>query len=201
MAGEEQIVPVVGPLSTSVTGLKLFMKTIIDSKPWLTDPILVPMPWRDAKVVVDEGKKIKVGVMRWDGAVMPHPPVLRAMDELVAKLEASEKYEVIKWTGLDHAEAWEILVRPPFFLNPLQIHIATISQTNGSFIQSSIYFADGSAEELEAMRLTNEPILPLSNFILNQPTVHELSVHEVWSWAIKRDRYIIVVPPCGEMWM
>ena len=33
MAGNEQIVPVLGPLSTSLDGLKLFMKTIIDAEP------------------------------------------------------------------------------------------------------------------------------------------------------------------------
>lgn len=33
MAGEEQIVAVLGPLSTSLEGVKLFMKTIIDAKP------------------------------------------------------------------------------------------------------------------------------------------------------------------------
>ena len=33
MAGEEQIVAVLGPLSTSLDGLKLFMKTVINAKP------------------------------------------------------------------------------------------------------------------------------------------------------------------------
>lgn len=49
MLGEEQIVPVVGPLSTSLEGVKIFMKALIDQKPWLYDPMLVPMPWKDSK--------------------------------------------------------------------------------------------------------------------------------------------------------
>lgn len=49
MLGEEQIVPVVGPLSTSLEGIKIFMKTLIDQKPWLYEPTLVPMPWKDSK--------------------------------------------------------------------------------------------------------------------------------------------------------
>jgi amidase len=49
MLGQEQIVPVVGPLSTSLEGIKIFMKTLIDQKPWLYEPSLVPMPWKDSK--------------------------------------------------------------------------------------------------------------------------------------------------------
>jgi amidase len=47
MDGQEQIVPVVGPLSTSLEGIKIFMKTLIDQKPWLYEPSLVPVPWQD----------------------------------------------------------------------------------------------------------------------------------------------------------
>ena len=46
MTGQEQIVPVIGPLSTSLEGIKIFMKTLINQKPWLYEPSLVPMPWR-----------------------------------------------------------------------------------------------------------------------------------------------------------
>ena len=48
MLGQEQIVPVIGPLSTSLEGIKIFMKTLIDQKPWLYEPSLVPMPWRES---------------------------------------------------------------------------------------------------------------------------------------------------------
>lgn len=47
MFGQEQIVPVIGPLSTSLEGIKIFMKTLIDQKPWLYEPSLVPIPWRE----------------------------------------------------------------------------------------------------------------------------------------------------------
>lgn len=48
MDGQEQIVPVVGPLSTSLEGIKIFMKTLIDQKPWLYEPSLIPLPWQDS---------------------------------------------------------------------------------------------------------------------------------------------------------
>lgn len=48
MLGAEHIVPVVGPLSTSLEGVKIFMKALIDQKPWLYEPMLVPMPWKNS---------------------------------------------------------------------------------------------------------------------------------------------------------
>jgi amidase len=32
---------------------------------------------------------LSFGMLKFDGVVMPHPPVLRAMDELKAKLQAA----------------------------------------------------------------------------------------------------------------
>lgn len=65
MRGQEQVVAVLGPLSTSLEGVKLFMKTVIRGKPWLNEPSLVPIPWRDQESYLTKpsGKKLKVGVI------------------------------------------------------------------------------------------------------------------------------------------
>lgn len=55
-------------------------------------------------------KKLKVGVMWDDGVVKPHPPVLRAMKELVDKLKVAEGVEVVEWKPYKHDLAWEIIV-------------------------------------------------------------------------------------------
>lgn len=46
MGGCEQLLGTLGLLSTSICGIKLFMKTVIDSEPWLIEPSLVPIPWQ-----------------------------------------------------------------------------------------------------------------------------------------------------------
>ena len=76
MMGQEHIVPVIGPLSTSLRGCKMFVKAIIDQKPWLSAAALVPMPWKEGKnPYVFESKKLKIAVMWHDDIVRPHPPV------------------------------------------------------------------------------------------------------------------------------
>ena len=118
--GEEQIIPTIGPLSTSLEGCKLFLKTIIDAKPWYKEPTLLPFPWREEDFF--KGRKVKVAVMWDDGVVKPHPPVTRALKQVVEKLEGKDNIEIVEWKPYKHDLAWEIIVRSlPFPFYPSRI--------------------------------------------------------------------------------
>ena len=103
---------VVGPLSTSLEGLKLFMKTVLDYKPWFQDPNLVPLAWRDEHFHFEPGgdKKLKIGVLWTDEIVTPHPPVRRALEEITRELIKDKNIEIVKWKPYKHDLAWEIIV-------------------------------------------------------------------------------------------
>ncbi|OQO08622.1 hypothetical protein B0A48_06492 [Cryoendolithus antarcticus] len=168
MIGEEHVVPVVGPLSTSLEGIKVFMKVLIDQKPWLHDPMLVPLPWKATGDLLrrDAGgkRKLRIGVLRDDGMVRPHPPILRGIDSVVSKLSSHPDIEIIDFPPYDHDRAWRII--------------------------SSLYFADGAAEEKEAIDASGEPWRPLSKFIIKEnPNMKSLSVTEVWRLTGERDAY------------
>ena len=112
--GLEYIDASMGPLSTSLEGLEIFMKTVLAAKPWLTDPSLLAMPWNSNSGVSKESvgsKKLKVGVLWDDGVVKPHPPVTRALREMVEKMEKLEAFEVMEFKPYKHDLAWEIIVR------------------------------------------------------------------------------------------
>jgi Asp-tRNA(Asn)/Glu-tRNA(Gln) amidotransferase A subunit family amidase len=167
MLGQEHIVPVVGPLSTSLEGVKLFTKTLIDAKPWIREPSLIPIPWRtepQISTLPNGNKKLKIAVLYDDGVVKPHPPVVRALQTIADKLKGVEGIEVVEWVPFQHDYAWEII--------------------------SSLYFADGGSEEREAIAESGEPWRPLSQFILKeQPMVKKHSVKDVWEWTVKRETY------------
>jgi len=116
MGGCEQLLGTLGPLSTSICGIKLFMKTVIDAEPWLIEPSLVPMPWREHDLVesrrVDkQGKrKIKIAIMWDDGVVRPHPPVRRVLAQTVERVRKCPQIEVVDWQRHRCKDAWEILV-------------------------------------------------------------------------------------------
>lgn len=114
MQGSEHIVATAGPISTSISGIKSFMKAVLDTKPHLREPNLHPIPWRDDVTHLQQrdGKpRLKIAVMSSDGIVKPHPPVLRALKEVTDRLGAFSNISVVEWVPLQHGLAWEILVR------------------------------------------------------------------------------------------
>lgn len=167
MLGSEHILPVIGPMTTSLGGVKLFMKTLIEAEPWVREPSLVPLRWKtEAQFPVTKGggKRMRVGVLTDDGVVRPHRPVLRALEALAEGLRRVEGVEVVPFTPYKHDEAWTII--------------------------SSLYFADGGAEEKAAIAASGEPWRPLSKFILTEnPNVKRLSIEEVWDLTIRREAY------------
>jgi amidase len=108
MAGQENVPATIGPLSTSLEGCKIFVKAIIDAKPWLTAPVLLPLAWKSDDAF--RGRKMKVAVLWDDGVVKPHPPVTRALEQVVEKLKGNANVELSEWKPYKHDLAWEIIV-------------------------------------------------------------------------------------------
>lgn len=89
----------------------MFMKTVIESKPWTNDSMVLPIPWRDQeKHIHQDGKKLTVGVMWTDDVVTPAPAVTRALKEVVDRLKLADDVEFIEWKAYQQKEALEILV-------------------------------------------------------------------------------------------
>jgi amidase len=93
MDGQNVILSVVGPLSTSVGGLKLVTKALLSKEPWLHDPVVAEIPWRTEQEALPE--KVSFGYYL-DDQFSPHPPVLRALKTVVEALRAAG-HEVIEW--------------------------------------------------------------------------------------------------------
>ncbi|CAO2652666.1 Nn.00g009490.m01.CDS01 [Neocucurbitaria sp. VM-36] len=73
-----------GPLAHSMRDINLFFSAMAEQKPWLLDPDTVPLPWASAS---NGGRKLRIGVVRRDGVIDPHPPIARILDEVKAKLQ------------------------------------------------------------------------------------------------------------------
>jgi amidase len=111
MLGTEAIAGTIGPLSTSLAGVELFTKTVLEGKPWLIQPDLAAFEWRDVSKLW-KGRRLKVAVLWDDGVVKPHPPTTRVLKKLEEKLKSSDRVEVVDWTPWEHELAWSIIVRP-----------------------------------------------------------------------------------------
>lgn len=118
MDGQNTILSVVGPLATSIASLDLVLRAVLNQSPWLHDPFVHEIPWRDAQA--DEIRKwaqrgqasggLAFGIIRHDGAVTPHPPMRRALDMAVEALERAG-HQVIEWKPPSHKRLADIALR------------------------------------------------------------------------------------------
>ncbi|KAI1123426.1 amidase signature domain-containing protein [Nemania abortiva] len=164
MAGSDHIVATIGPLSTSLEGVSLFIRTILQARPWLREPSLVPIPWKaEDELEKVRGRKLKVGVIWDDKVVRPHPPIRAALSQFVAELRKNDEVEIVDWECWKHDLAWEIIAK--------------------------LYFCDGAAEEKAAIDASGEPLLPMSKWILENPHVRLHTIPTLWQAHEERQAY------------
>ena len=116
MDGQNSILSVVGPIATSVGSMKLVIKGLLSQQPWLHDPLVAEIPWRDEQeqAILDIVKGSGVGqlafaVMRSDGVVQSQPPVRRAI-EIVVRTAEKLGHKVIEWQPPSHQRALDLAV-------------------------------------------------------------------------------------------
>jgi len=140
------------------------MKTILDAKPWLIEPALIPLPWNYQPISPSPSKPLKIGVMYHDGVVTPHPPVSNAIRVLASKLALLPDVEIVEWKPHLHDEAWAII--------------------------SSLYFTDGGVEDAATIASSGEPMRPLTKWMLQEnPCVKKLSPQKLYYWQEEREAY------------
>ncbi|KAG6888339.1 hypothetical protein C0995_009086 [Termitomyces sp. Mi166 len=109
LEGQESISSVLGPMANSISGVKRFTKAIIDTKPWIKDPLVLRKEWSESEYRLENhgGGKGLCFAMMWDnGVVRPHPPLQRAMEITKTALEAAG-HKVIDWEPHRHLEIYK----------------------------------------------------------------------------------------------
>ncbi|KAI1303986.1 amidase signature domain-containing protein [Xylaria venustula] len=145
----------IGILSTSLGGLDLLFRADLSTKPWLRDPAVVPMPFRDEIAREYESRAnpdgttngampLKLGVLWTDGAVQPHPPITRGLNIVVDAMR-SGGHKVVDWSP------------PP--------------QSIGRAIHLAFLYADGAHDVHKQLDLSGEPLIPdlQDSFKLREP--------------------------------
>lgn len=135
----------VGFLSTSLGGLELLFRSDLSTQPWLRDPAVVPLPFREeimdeynSRVISNEtgttsAKPLKLGVLWTDGVVQPHPPITRGLRIVVEAME-NAGHKIVDWN-------------PPAQATAKRIHLAFLK-------------ADGAHDIHTQLDLSGEPLIP-----------------------------------------
>ncbi|KAG8735997.1 hypothetical protein FRC10_009926 [Ceratobasidium sp. 414] len=179
LEGQESVLSVLGPMTNSLSGLKIFTKAVVDTRPWLRDPMCIRKVWdEEAYQLVEHGGRGGrkcFGLMYDDGLVRPNPPVFRAMDIMRNALEAAghegsggdEMFLVIEWENRRHED---------IFVN----------------LEKRIFLADGDEDYRRECERSGEPRIQTMDPTLYSHELHDpetnkgidiiepLSVYELW---------------------
>ncbi|OQV02269.1 hypothetical protein CLAIMM_07499 isoform 1 [Cladophialophora immunda] len=157
--GQIAIPAVVGPMAHSVRGLDLFCRVATQAKPWYLDVNVVAMDWKTMPTI---GRKLVIGVMKSDGVVRPHPPILDALDKAEATLKAAG-HDVIRFEPYQSQRCWDILY--------------------------PLYYPTGGKEMAAALAVTGEPWPVAAKKMSNAPSLREPTVTELFELHAARDEY------------
>ena len=111
----------VGYLATSIDALKLIMTSVLSTKPWLRDPEVVTIPWRQeiadntlararTNGAANDKLPLKLGVFWTDNVVAPQPPITRGLHTVVDTLRAAG-HIVVDWNPPSQDTAKRVHVR------------------------------------------------------------------------------------------
>jgi amidase len=139
------------------------MKTVIDARPWIQEPALVPLPWNPPLISPTTSNPLRVGIIWHDDVVHPHPPVTRALNTFAARISALPNVKVIEFPAYKHDEAWAII--------------------------SSLYYTDGGTSDRAIIAQGNEPVRPLMDWMMSQPGVKNLTRAKLEYWLEEREEF------------
>ena len=110
--GQNIMLSVVGPLSSSIGGLRLAIKSLLSEQPWLYDPLVNEIPWRphQEEVAKTSPGQLAFGYLRDDGLVTPFPPVSRAINEVLQVLRTAGN-EVSSYSPLSGSRGCRLKLR------------------------------------------------------------------------------------------
>ncbi|QYS95039.1 Amidase [Trichoderma simmonsii] len=159
---ELNILTTAGPLCNSLRDMDLFMSVLLDSKPYLVDPTLVPIPWTGLKSL-PQPKPLKIGVMMNDGVIVPQPPVIRALNWAVEKLKASNNFSIKTFEPYNVSKAINNVILA--------------------------YWPDGGNGLKNHLAASGEPMLPLTQLVIKAAEGPELTPYQILAQHLERDQF------------
>ena len=166
MDGQNSVLSVAGPIATTIRSLKYVFKCILSQRPWLYDPLVIELPWREAQEkeaqeLISSGK-ITLGILKTDGVVTPQPPVTRAV-QMVADAVAKAGQKVVEW-------------KPP-------------SHQRGVDITLKTWIYDGGADIHSSLTLSGEPISKQISMMYGEKPSKEFSASEIAATNVAKREY------------
>ncbi len=85
--GQAHVPSSIGPMSRHLSTLIDMTRSCLLAQPWVLDPNVTPLPWREDKYVEVQTRPLKIGLILDDGVVRPHPEIELAVQRAAELLE------------------------------------------------------------------------------------------------------------------
>lgn len=162
MDGQNSVLSVVGPLATTARATTLLVKSVLSQEPWLHDPLVVDMPWREdvvreTQALIQEKGKLAFAVMRDDGVVRPQPPVARAVQMCVDALEKAG-HQVIEWKPPSHEHGLQLTFKTWLYDGGKDVHGAFALSGEPMSKQIQMTYGDKPGKEATASEISENNV-------------------------------------------
>lgn len=144
---ELNILGCAGPMCRSLRDMDLFTKLVLSTKPYFSDPRLIPIAWTGLRTAAP--KKLRIGIISNDGFIEPQPPVKRAISwarETLSDPKYATILEVKEFKPYGAKEAWSKIRR--------------------------MYWPEGGKAAKDAITISGEPVHALSEWIWKEAEPH-----------------------------
>ncbi|EGO00853.1 hypothetical protein SERLA73DRAFT_87177 [Serpula lacrymans var. lacrymans S7.3] len=149
-----------GPMCRSARDMKTFLHAINSAGAALSDSSLIPIP---CAVPDLSQRKLRVGIMTHDNVVLPHPPILRALEIAKQKLSVAPNIELIEYIPYDHDRGYNII--------------------------RETYFEDGGQIVRRHLDAGGENITPLLEWAISPPFTKDHDAAGIHALRNERDKY------------
>ncbi|EZF92605.1 hypothetical protein H113_06551 [Trichophyton rubrum MR1459] len=167
------------------------MKSILSTQPWLRDPVVFSVPWRDdivaeilARVTPDgsaksDQKSLKFGILYTDNIVTPHPPVTRGLHVLEDALKKAG-HKVVSWNPPPHSTA-------------IKIHLGFMSADGGNDIKKQLGLSGEPPIPQIKMLLEDKEPLPLLEYqdLILQGIEYAEAYADYWNSTAQDDGQVV----------
>lgn len=155
--GQSHVPSSIGPLARDLPTLVTVMKECLSAEPWILDPSVTPIQWREDAFQSVQKRPLKIGVIFDDGVVKPHPEIEAAVRLAADMLEAAG-HEVVAWDTSDHMGC-----------------IETMDQ---------FYRADGGEDIRRDVEAAGEPMIPHVAALVGSSK--PISVYDYWQLSRRK---------------
>lgn len=161
-AAELNVLCSTGPMCLTMRDMDLFCKVLLDAKPHLADPRLIPIPWTGLSGAAPPSP-LKIGFYMNDGVIVPQPPIARALEWARSQLEKSPNFKVTTFAPYGAARAMKNIRKA--------------------------YWPDGRQAVDKHLSKTGEPMFPLTDWVLQDATYDEIPASGVLAQRLERDTF------------